>query len=259
MNIFDANVGVGHWPFRKLAVETPEQVRSELQRAGIERALVYSLNAVFYKDVRSGNRELARLVGEPWARVAAVVNPARPGAWDDIEEALEKFNARAVRLFPSCHGYRLDDPFVAQFLSRLRESRPHLPVMITVRLEDERLRHPIACANPPELDAVCDLARSFPDLPIILMGINSNEAKRVLDVVGEKARVYFEISRMTDGEFLPTVLEMLPAERLIFGSNLPLFVPECAVLKVANAAAPEEAKQKISHGNLAELVGENQI
>ena len=257
MTVFDANVGLGHWPFRKLPVETPNGLHAELTRAGIDHALVYSLNAVFYKDVHSGNRELSVLSGEKsWARIAAVINPTHTGAEDDLNEAIEQLDARAVRLFPGYHRYRLDDPLVGDFLSRLQDRRPGLPVLITVRLEDERLHRPVARVPAPDLAVVPSLAKRFPKLAIILMCIQLGEAQKVQDALSEGAAVYYEISRMTNSEFLPTVLDAIPAQRLIFGTNLPLFVPECAVLKISKPDAPEQIKKKIFYANLAALIGD---
>ena len=255
MRIFDANVGVGHWPFRKLAVETAEQLRSELTRAGIKRALVYSINAVFYKDVHSGNMELAELAsGESWAHIAAVINPTRPGALDDLNEAVAELATCAVRLFPGYHGYALDDPWVERFLSALREAHPRMPVVITVRLEDERLHHPMARVPAVDLAPVAELASRFPERPFILAGVNLGAAKQVRDAVGADASVFYEISRMTDQEFLRTALEALPAERLIFGTNLPLFNPGSGVQKIVLANAPDVLKQKILGANLEALL-----
>ena len=97
-------------------------------RAALDEALVYALNAVFYKDVQSGNRELAALVDAPWARICATVDPSRPGALDDLRECLGDLNACAVRLFPGYHGYAIGDPAVLRFLEDLQEARPGLPV-----------------------------------------------------------------------------------------------------------------------------------
>jgi len=254
MTILDANVGLGHWPFRKLAIQSPDDLHAELARAGIDRALVYSLNAVLWKDVQSANMELACLVGSAWATPSAVVDPTRPGALRDLDEAIESLAARAVRLFPGYHCYPLDAPGVTAFFERLHHSQRRLPVLITVRLEDERMHHPVARVRPPEPSHLAALVERFPEAPIILVGITLGEAKQVRAAIPTDSRVYYEISRMTDWEFLPTALEHLPAEQLVFGTNLPLYVPECAVYKVAEPDLPESIKEKVFYRNLAPLL-----
>ena len=255
MKMFDANVGLGHWPFRKIPLETPDLLQAELSRAGISQALVYSLNAVFYKDAQSGNMELAPLRDASWAKVCAVINPTRPGALEDLAESVEQLGACAIRLFPGYHCYGLDDPQVGSFIEESQNIQGGLPLLITVRLEDERMHHPMALVPPPDLRHVTPLARRFPDVPIILMGGNSGNARQVFGAVPKDAAVYFEISRMTDQEFMPSVLEAIPAERLVFGTNLPLFTPESSVLKVSEADVPEDVKEQVFHRNLSALLG----
>ena len=258
MKLFDANVGLGHWPFRKIAIETPDALQAELSRAGISQALVYSLNAVFYKDVQSGNMELAPLRDASWPEVCAVINPTRPGALEDLAESVEKLDVCAVRLFPGYHCYGLDDPKVAAFIEKSGEIRPRVPVLITVRLEDERVHHPMALVPPPDLRHVTPLARRFPDTPIILMGANSADARQVFGGVPKEAAVYYEIARMTDQEFLPSILKAIPSDRLIFGTNLPLFTPESSVLKVSEAEVSQDIKEQVFHRNLASALRLNE-
>ena len=250
MRIIDANVGLGHWPFRKLLVETADELHAELARAGIGEALVYSLNAVFYKDVQRGNRELEMLSDAGWARVCAVIDATRPGALEDLRECVEGLGACAVRLFPGYHCYALDAPSVAAFLDDVQDAWPGMPALVTVRLEDERLHHPMARVAVPALEPVAALARRLPQMPIILMGARVGEVGPTI----ETASVRYDISRMTAQEFLPTALETIAPDRLIFGTNLPLFTPECAVLKVSEADAEPAVKERIFHRNILSCV-----
>ena len=246
--MFDANCGLGRWPFRKLHVRTAAALRAELARAGIDAALVYSLGAVFYKDVQSGNRELGALRHAPWARLCAVVDPVRPGAEEDLEECVRDLGACAVRLVPGYHGYGLGDPRVEAFLRRAQGLRPGMPVVVTVRLEDERLHHPSARVPPVAMEALAALAQRLPEVPMVAAGARLHEAWPALAA----PNVHFDVSRMMEQEFLPAALRVIPAERLIFGTNLPLFTPECAVCKLAEA--PAAVKELIFHANLERLL-----
>lgn len=255
MKVLDANVGIGHWSFRRLAVQSVGDLRKELCRAGIHAALVYSLNAVFYKDMQSGNEELVALRGASWAMTSAVVDPVAAGALRDLEESIDMLSVRAVRLFPSYHGYEISDAradWLFQYVAGLPQP---LPVLVTMRLEDERLHHRLAKVSPPALEGIVPVAARFPRVPIILVGARLAEAKALYDQLPPHASVYYEISRMTEWEFMSSALEALPTERLVFGTNLPLYTPECGVQKVTRADVPESIKARILYGNLADLLG----
>ena len=57
--IIDINTWLGHYPFQKLAVDNAAKLSKELKSAGINKAYVSSINAVFYADPDLGNMELA--------------------------------------------------------------------------------------------------------------------------------------------------------------------------------------------------------
>ena len=56
--IIDLNASVGHYPFRRLAHSEARALLGAMDRHGIDRAVVVSLHAVFYRDSHEGNEEL---------------------------------------------------------------------------------------------------------------------------------------------------------------------------------------------------------
>ena len=85
--IIDVNACVGHYPFRQLPHGAPEKLAALLAHSGIDRALVSSLHAVFYRDAHRGNEELwaaAREQGNRFVPVATV-NPKYVGWERDLD------------------------------------------------------------------------------------------------------------------------------------------------------------------------------
>ena len=57
--IIDVNAYLGHWPFRQLRHNTVKGLLNLMDRNGIDKAMVSSINAIFYKNCHAGNEELA--------------------------------------------------------------------------------------------------------------------------------------------------------------------------------------------------------
>jgi len=108
--LIDTNCYLGSWPFRPLRHRTAEQLARLLERAGIEQALVSSLDAVFREDCHSCNIELLQAVAEWPGKPAsppkadapsvqsqagkllplAVANPSYAGWQQELESLISK-------------------------------------------------------------------------------------------------------------------------------------------------------------------------
>jgi len=68
--IIDSNAYIGHWPFRRLRYNTADGIIELMDRCGIDKAVVGSINSVFYKNYQAGNEELVEETvgeeGETW-------------------------------------------------------------------------------------------------------------------------------------------------------------------------------------------------
>ena len=103
--IIDINACLGHYPFRRLRFNTAATMLELMDRNGIDRAVVSSLNALFYRDVQQGNEELWEATKAHGARFVpvAMVNPTYV-AWErDLAEAVESWKMKAVTLAPEHH------------------------------------------------------------------------------------------------------------------------------------------------------------
>ena len=56
--IIDINAFLGHYPFRQLRFNNAAKMVELMDGNGIDRAVVSSLHAVFYRDSHRGNAEL---------------------------------------------------------------------------------------------------------------------------------------------------------------------------------------------------------
>lgn len=255
--LLDANAWLGHYPFRAVPGNTPDALLRQMDRHGIDRAVVSSLHSVFYTDAHSGNEELARWVRPHLDRFipCATLNAAFPGWERDLRQCADEWGMRGLRLFPAHHRYALKSPPCIDLVRAATDRGWH--VAIPLRLEDRRQQHWMDATAEVSLRDIADLACACPEANIVVLeAIGVETSPFVHDPSLVNARVSFEFSRMATvlQRAIPTLLQRLGARRLIFGTGMPLKIPGPAILKLDLLDAPAEVKALLAHGNMERLL-----
>lgn len=254
--ILDVNCFIGHWPFRRIPYRTVGDIKGLMARANIQGALVTPLAGLFFKDCLSAVREmLDELEAEPSPNLwpVAVVNPTFPGWQDDLKTMVDEWGCVAVRLFPNYHRYRLPDPQAADLL-KVAMGRG-IPLMISVRIEDERLQHWLVRIDPvPRLDLMWVL-RAFPDLKLVLLELKPDEMDQLHDNIVTHSCASLDIAERRPQFHLEEMVEQLGSHRVMFGTGMPLKYPECSLHQVRDARLSGDAKQRILYRNASEMFG----
>ncbi|HEV2296796.1 MAG TPA: amidohydrolase family protein [Tepidisphaeraceae bacterium] len=258
MMLLDANGWLGHYPFRAVPDNTPEALLRLMDRHGIAQAVVSSLHSVFYTDAHSGNEELAQWTSGHRDRLipCATLNPAFPGWERDLRQCCDEWGMRGLRLFPTHHRYSLTSPQCLDLVRAATERALH--IAIPLRLEDRRQQHWMDVTAEVRLAEIAALARACPEANILVLeAIGVETSDFVRDPSLASARVYFEFSRMATvlQRTIPMLLERLGAQRLVFGTGMPLKLPGPALLKLQLLEAPSEVKAQLAAGNMARLLG----
>jgi predicted TIM-barrel fold metal-dependent hydrolase len=256
--LLDANAWLGHYPFRQVGNTTPAGLLGLMDKHQIERAVVSSLHAVFYRDPQGGNEELARWVAPHRDRLipCATLNPAYAGWEHDLRQCCEEWDFRGLRLFPTYHNYRLAGPECRDLVQMATGRGLH--VAIPLRLEDRRQRHWLDTTMEVSLTDVADLARACPEAEILVLeALGVENSPFVRDPSLAQARVSFEFSRMATvlQQSIPRLLEALGPERLVFGTGMPLKYGKAALLKLELLEAPPATKEQLAHKNMERLLG----
>jgi len=248
--IIDVNAYVGDWPFRPLRHRSPAAVRRALQEAGITRAVVSPLAAIFRQECTSANEELMRALrrrGEFFIPAPAL-NPAYPGWEGDLEAAIA-VGAPGVRLFPNYHAYSLDEPGARAVVQRAAAAG--IVVFVSLRMQDERHHHPRMMVPAVPLELVVGLASAVPEARIVVCMGRYAEAEALLAA----GNVWLDLSGVQGPVGCVELLaERFGADRLLMGTGAPLQYPLPAAAKIHASELPQAEREKILGGNAASLL-----
>lgn len=233
--IIDINATIGHYPFRQLAATTADQMVALMNEWSIDRAIVSSMHAAFYRDAQRGNAEL---FGQTRAHpdrfgCVATVNPKYAGWQRDLEEAVVTWKMRAVTLLPAYHGYDLSDPGADEAVRAILDH--DVPLVLMPSFEDRRQRHHWDVADDLPLAAVMALAERHPRLRLALVNWVGLDAGK-LKAAGLAGRVLIDFARLHVLllEDVPKLIDALGIESIAFGSHMPFDYTAAALVKLAN-------------------------
>ena len=253
MEMFDINTAVGHWPFQQLEHETPGALEARLREYGISGALTVNTHGLFYRDVRNANCELARwIAGNPSFIGCASINPAYPRWQRDLQECVEDFGFRAVRLTPLYHGYDADGDLMDAALDAAASLG--IPVLIPQRIMDPRQRHHLDAEGIILPQTVFALAKRHPDCRIVCT--ETLIVDDDLPCIAPLANLYVESSRQFAGfsGLFGRIIAAIGAERVLFGTGAPFKEVLPSVIKMEETALPPELLRKIMFENSMKLL-----
>jgi len=254
--IVDVNVNLSRWPFRRLPCDEIPKLTAKLRQRDISRAWAGSFDGLFHRDVGGVNLRLAeecRRQGDGRLVPFGTVNPKLPDWAEDLRRCHEDYRMPGIRLHPNYHGYTLDDPVFGELLARADERG--LVVQLVVRMDDDRVRHPLMQVADVDVKPLADLVAARPKLRLVLLNALRTLRSDVLVQLAAAGNVYFEISMLEGIGGVAKLLTTLSPERVLFGSHLPFFNLESAVLKMRESELTPKQSEAIYSGNAEKLLG----
>lgn len=249
MRLIDVTVYYGKWPHWPIKITSPDALVGEMDRWKIDQAVVASTKSVFL-NCEDGYPHLDDLVQKYPKRFIGfpIVSP-KDGEQSlaQVEEAHKK-GYKGLRLFPQHHQYRLDDDPTLEGILGLAQGFGML-VQIPCRI---MLHWGLPQLDVREIDSV---AARFSKLNIMTGGLNYSELRDVIGVMRRRDNVTFETSCLQMVNGIETVVEQVGAERIFFGTGLPLQYPSPGIAKIANAQVSDDVKEKIFGLNAVKLLG----
>jgi predicted TIM-barrel fold metal-dependent hydrolase len=247
----DVNVFLGSYPFRRVPGTSPEAVLAAMDRVGIDEAWVSHLPSLFWKDPGEGNAWLYTLSRqERRFQPIPAVHPEL-AHWQEVLSEASTRRVPAVRCDPCFYGMDPTGRPMQSLVSACGELG--LPLMMAVRLEDIRQRHPNDVAVDLSPSTIRTLVRSHPRTRLIITHADRSFIEEVHfgSTPDEAARIYWDICWIwgPPEDHLATLLRTIGVERFIFGTGMPLRIPENSVAKLDLTELEPEQRIAIESGN----------
>lgn len=236
-HIRDINALDGQWPIHMKRYSDLAELDQAYRACGIEEVWISAVEAVLAPDPVLAEQPLLKQL-ESFSRFYPVktLNPKLPGR---IHQALKEAKVSdrvpvAYKVFPNYHGYSADGPEIEAAAEVAIVARR--PLLIQIRLNDERNQPEALQVGPTNTAAIARLARRHPELSIIALSAFANELPTLLD---GGPNLFADIALVDSDDPLTTACQSFEAKRLCFGSMAGLAYPEAAVLKLQWTDTPE--------------------
>jgi predicted TIM-barrel fold metal-dependent hydrolase len=251
--IIDVNTWIGHWPFRPLRYRTAEHLLKQMDKHGIDKAIVSSIDAMFYKNAHAGNEELHKETKGFRDRLIpfATLNPCYPGWSEDLRICLDEFNFKGMRLHPNYHRYELAGSEATDLIDATNDIG--WSIQLPMRVADRRQRHPWDLADDLNPNDLAQTFKKYPQTRWMILNGNGIQARHI----PEGCNVIIEFSRLT------CVLQKNVQEltrnsgggSLAFGTGMPFKAAGPSIVKLNILDEPSQMKDRIAWRNAAEMVG----
>lgn len=247
----DVNSFLGAYPFRRVPGTSPDALLGAMDRVAVDRAWVSHLPSIFWRDPGAGNAWLFE-TAQRHDRLLPVpaVHPGLPG-WKQLVTEARAAGVPAMRCDPTYYGLDPIGPEMRALASACGDAG--VPLLLAVRLEDSRQRHPNdrAAELPPW--AVRSLVRSDPALRLIVTHADRSFIEEVHfgSTPEESARIWWDICWVwgPPEDHLQTLLRTVGVERFLFGTGQPLRLPETSVAKLDLLELTAEQRAAIESEN----------
>lgn len=255
--IIDVNAYLGHWPFRQLRHNTVSGLLKLMDENSIDKAVVSSINSIFYKNCHAGNEELAAEIKVHRDRFIpfATLNPEYPGWRDDLKQCHDEFGMVGMRLFPLYHRYKLSGVSSLDMIHCTTEK--NMALSIPIRVSDRRQRHWLDNVDELAISKIESVIDKCPNAKfIILNGSGLQNSDLVTNEKFRSANVLFEISRLSTvlREEIPNLISAIGPSKLVFGTGIPFKYPAPALLKMQILDVPQRVKEQIYWKNVAQML-----
>lgn len=245
--IIDAHVHSGGW-----GGYSTEAVLKFADRAGFDKIFATDFFALHY-DMPEGNRRLAADMKKFPDRIIgyASISSARFGkqAVDEVRRCYEEYGFRGVKIVHQVVGLGS-----YQLLTTLNEPAMYPIVAAAADLGMVILAH----STPEECAGLLD---AVPNAKILMAHSGGcptalGDWFRAIEVARHYPNLYLDTaSSQIDMGYVEAMVAGVGAERVIFGTDLPLIDPFFGLAKVTGSDLSEEEKELVLGENILRLVG----
>ena len=247
--VFDANMALGRRHDRRVSVDTVDETLKEMNRSGVDRALVYAPHAVTYDSAEGNSLLLETIHGDSRLVPQFVCNPAFDD-FDAFTSWVKEAKIRSVRMVPGAHNYPFRDWVVKRWLDWFAAEKipVWLPTEYGIITETVHL-------NPSEAH---DTVKAHPNLNVVLSEVHYGHVGWALPLIRSLPNISIEISRFVIADPIARLMKAVGEERILFGSRFPSQYIAPHIYTLHHSGLSDETLKKICSGNLERLLGMRQ-
>ena len=251
--MIDVAAFVGPYPYRYVENTSPQFLVGEMDEMGIEIAWTADLPSSLYKDPRGANRDLLKLLEPFRERLHPVltIHPGMPDWKKDVDQAVKE-GAPAIRAYPMQQGLEPAGREMKELVTVCAEER--LALVLTVKFEDVRQRHPLDTAPDLPASAVRALARESQESVLVITAPDRSFVEEVHFGLTpeEAARVFYDIGWIwgPPSNDLDRIVRTVGARRFVIGTGMPLRIPDAINAKLDLSSLSKEDRAGIERRNI---------
>ena len=242
--VVDFHNHLGRWT-RHGMVDDQDRFLRIMDASGIDRAC---MNSIFFGDHRRGNDIVAEFVARRPDRFIpfAFVTPHYPEEdIAELERCFDQLGTKCLKIYPPYAQKPIDDPVWVPIFQWCSDRK--VPVMSHAQFSE---------GMTPK-DGYTYLTGKFPDVPWVWAhgGGAGRRFREAIDTAAACENVYFETAtdESEHGAFVQLV-NAVGADRVLYGSDMPLFDSRQELGRVATADISDESKQMILGLNAIKLL-----
>lgn len=157
-----------------------------------------------------------------------------------------------IRLHPNYHGYDLKDPVFRELLHLATARR--LIVEVAASMEDERTQNPLMRVPAVDLSPLAARVKQEPGSRVVVLNADAPHKLEPWQTLAAAGDVYFDISMVEGVGGVARLAEKVSVQRVLFGSNFPLYYLESAWLKVRESGFTDTEKRSVLEENARRLL-----
>lgn len=246
INMIDINTYIGNWVFRPLPNSLSEGLYNNLTAVGVQKALVSSIEGIFYDEPQLANEMLFRQIGQfPLFLPVAVLNPNLSNWERNLNKCCSQYNINAIKLYPNYHRYSLNDSSAKELILSAGEN--NITVIIQMRVQDVRAQNPVCIVQDVDISKVIEVAELIKGTRFVFGGIKWNELQGIANK--KLPNVWIDISNIEYIDILRRLIKIYDIEKILFGTHAPFFEIKSAILKLKEADLSKEEYKLITSIN----------
>jgi hypothetical protein len=215
-------------------------LRQRMARYGIRGGVVSHLAAKDYGPAWGNAEVLSAIAGTGlYAGIVLVPESLEKGR-GYLLEAISR-GARLVRLFPTTHNFSLRSWCCGSLLGGLADLRMPLVLWHTETSWEE----------------IRSLCEAYSGMPLIIEGT----PRKILyydrlyyPLLERYPNLHLELHNLVSYLGIEDIVSRFGARHLLFGSYMPIYDPNAAMMQVTHARISEEDKVRIARANLSDLI-----